>query len=108
MLYDGFDESQIYVLRCRAIRTKQEGRSINMYFTELKSVWQELDKCRPSKMVYTANLKSLKEELMKDRGYHFLDGLDNVFDSIQSDYIRSKSLPSVEECQNSTHKEAQR
>lgn len=41
MLFDGADESRCYELRCKATRTKQNGHPINLYFAELKSLWQD-------------------------------------------------------------------
>ncbi|KAB2634020.1 hypothetical protein D8674_039169 [Pyrus ussuriensis x Pyrus communis] len=78
MFYDGSDESQYYELRCKATRTRQDGHQINLYFTELKSVWQDLDRRRPLRMVCGEYLKTRKEELAKDRVYDFLAGLDGV------------------------------
>ena len=38
MFYNGSDESQYYELWCKATRTRQNCRPINLYFTELKGV----------------------------------------------------------------------
>lgn len=108
MFYDGADKSQYYELWCKATRTKQNGRPINIYFAELKSVWHEMDKRRPNKMVCAADLKSRKEDLQKDRVYHFLAGLDDSLDAVQSMLIRLKLVPGIEECFNTIQREAQR
>ena len=42
--YDGADDSQFYTLRCKATRTKQNGRPINLHYAELNSIWQDFDK----------------------------------------------------------------
>jgi hypothetical protein len=106
--YDGADESQFYELCCKATRTKQNGRPVNLYYAELNSVWQEIDKRQPIKMICAANLRTRQEEIQKDRIYDFLAGLDEVFDSIRSDLLRKKSVPSIEECFNTIRREAQR
>lgn len=49
--YDGADESQFYELRCKAIRTNQNDRPVNLYYAELNSIWQEIDKRRPIKIM---------------------------------------------------------
>ncbi|XP_068336401.1 uncharacterized protein [Pyrus communis] len=108
MFYDGSDESQYYELRCKATRTRQDGRQINLYFTELKSVWQDLDRRRPLRMVCGADLKTRKEELAKDRVYDFLAGLDGVFDQVRSEILRMKPIPGIEECFNLVRRESQR
>jgi hypothetical protein len=79
--YDGVDESQFYELRCKATRTKQCGRPVNLYYAELNSVWQEIYS------VCAADLRTRQEEIQKDWIYDFLAGLDEVFDSVRSDLL---------------------
>jgi len=106
--YNGADESQFYELHCKATKTKQNGRLVNLYYAELNSVWQEIDKRRPIKMMCSADLRTRQEEIKKDRIYDFLAGLDEVFDSVRNDLLRIKSIPSIEECFNTVRREAQR
>jgi hypothetical protein len=106
--YNGADESQFYELRCKATKTKKNGRLVNLYYAELNIVWQEIDKRRPIKMMCSADLRTRQEEIKKDRIYDFLAGLDEVFDSVRSDLLRIKSIPSIEECFNTVRREAQR
>jgi len=94
--YDGADESQFYELRCKAMRTKQCGRPVSLYYAELDSVWQEIDKRRPIKLICAADLRTRQEEIQKDWIYDFLAGLDEVFDSVRSDLLWKKSVPSIE------------
>ncbi|KAB2630265.1 hypothetical protein D8674_007784 [Pyrus ussuriensis x Pyrus communis] len=76
---------------------RQEGRPVGVYYADLKSVWQELDQRRPIKMVCVV-----------DRVYAFLAGLDDVFDKVRSDILRTQPLPSVEEVFSVVRREAQR
>nr|XP_017182259.1 uncharacterized protein LOC108171098 [Malus domestica] len=41
--YDGSDISQIYELKVKSFRLRQEGRPVGVYYADLKFVWQELD-----------------------------------------------------------------
>ena len=41
--YDGTDISQIYELKVKSFRLRQEGWPIGVYYADLKAVWQELD-----------------------------------------------------------------
>ncbi|CAN6702447.1 unnamed protein product [Malus baccata var. baccata] len=86
--YDGFDISQIYELKVKSFRFRQEGRPIGVYYADLKTFWQELDQRRPIKME--------------------CDGLDDIFDKVHSDILRSRRLPSVEEVFSIVRREAQR
>lgn len=110
MYYDGSDESQIYELRCKATRIKQSARLIPLYFAELKTIWQELDKRRPIKMTCATDIKARRDEVVKDRIYDFLAGLDDGFDNdkVRSDFLRIKPLPGLEESFAYIRREAQR
>ncbi|KAA8525380.1 hypothetical protein F0562_007202 [Nyssa sinensis] len=108
MYYDGSNESQIYELRCKATHIKQGGCPIPLYFVELKSIWQELDKRRPIKMICVADIKVHQEELVKDRVYEFLARLDDRFSKVRSDLLRMKPLPGFEESFAYVRREAQR
>ncbi|KAH7859149.1 hypothetical protein Vadar_032225 [Vaccinium darrowii] len=107
MYYDGAGDSQLYELRCKATRIKQGGRLIPIYFTELKAIWQELDKRRPISMACPVDIKARQDEIMKDRIYDFLVGLDDVFDKVRSDFLRLKPLPGLEDSFAYIRREAQ-
>lgn len=54
------------------------------------------------------NLKTLQEEIQLDRVYVFLAGLDDIFEKVHSDVLRTQPLPSVEEAFFLVRYEAQR
>ena len=58
MYYDAPNESQIYELRCKATRIKQDSRHVSVYFAKLKIVWLELDRCRPIKIQCPTDVKT--------------------------------------------------
>ncbi|KAB2614171.1 hypothetical protein D8674_038887 [Pyrus ussuriensis x Pyrus communis] len=68
----------------------------------------KLDQRRPIKMECAQDLKTLREEVQLDRVYAFLAGLDDVFDKVRSDILRTQPLPSVEEVFSMVRREAQR
>ncbi|KAM2367604.1 hypothetical protein ACFXTH_045259 [Malus domestica] len=105
---DGSDISQIYELKVKSFRFRQERKPISVYYADLKTVWQELDQMRPIKMECAGNLKTLREEIQLDRVYAFLAGLDDIFDKVRSDILRSQPLPSVEEVFFIVRREVQR
>ncbi|XP_070672226.1 uncharacterized protein [Malus domestica] len=104
--YDGFDISQIYELKVKSFRLHQEGRPIGVYYADLKVVWQ--DQRRPNKMECALDLKTLREEVQLDRVYAFLAGLDDIFDKVCSDTLRTQPLPSVDKVFLVVRQEAQR
>lgn len=108
MYYDGADESQLYELRCKATRIKQGGHPVPVYFAELQTIWQELDKRCPISMACPVDIKARQDEIVKDRIYDFLAGLDDVFDKVRSDFLRLKPLPGLEDSFAYVRREAQR
>lgn len=47
-------------------------------------------------MVCVADIRTRKEELLKDRVYDFLAGLHNGFDQVRSEILRMKPIPKIE------------
>ncbi|KAB2632563.1 polyprotein (retrotrasposon protein) [Pyrus ussuriensis x Pyrus communis] len=82
----------------KSFRLRQEGRPVGVYYADLK----------PIRMVCAVDLKTLREEVQIDRVYAFLAGLDDVFDKVRSDILRTQPLPSVEEVFSVVRREAQR
>ncbi|CAL2237877.1 unnamed protein product [Prunus armeniaca] len=91
----------------KSFRLRQEGRPVGVYYADLKSVWQELDQRRPIKMECAVDLKTLRDEIQIDRVYAFLAGLDDIFDKVRSDILRTQPLPSIEEVFSVVRREAQ-
>ncbi|KAG5553672.1 hypothetical protein RHGRI_011535 [Rhododendron griersonianum] len=84
------------------------GRPVPVYFVELQTIWQELDKRRSISMVCPGDIKARQDEIVKDRIYDFLAGLDNVFDKVLSDFLQLKPLPGLEDSFACVRREAQR
>lgn len=87
MFFDELDESQLYELRCKSTRIKQDGRELSLYFAEMKRIWQELDQRHPITMKCAVDIKLRQDEITKDRSHDFLVGLDNVYDQARSDLL---------------------
>ncbi|GMP91676.1 hypothetical protein CsSME_00042266 [Camellia sinensis var. sinensis] len=108
MFYDESNVSQMYELRCKSTRIKQDGRELALYFAEMKRIWQELDQRRPIAMKCAADIKLRQDEIRKDRLYDFLAGLDDVYDQARSDLLRLRLIPILNESFNYLHREVQR
>ncbi|XP_068320927.1 uncharacterized protein [Pyrus communis] len=98
---------EIYELKVKSFRLRQERHPISVYYADLKVVWQELDQ-RSIKMECAIGLKMLQEKIQLDQIYAFLAGLDDVFDNVCSDIFRTQPLPSVDEVFSIVRCEAQR
>ncbi|KAB2635094.1 hypothetical protein D8674_025628 [Pyrus ussuriensis x Pyrus communis] len=60
-----------------------------------------------AKEVCAIDLKTLQEEIQLDCAYAFLTGLDDIFDKVRSDILRTQHLPSVVEVFFVVRREAQ-
>ena len=95
--YDGSDISQVYDLTCKASRMRQDGRPVETYYSDLQSLWQEIDYRRPNPMKCGTDIEIFNKIVQTDRVYTLLAGLDEMFDKIRSDILRTEPLPSVEQ-----------
>ncbi|XP_070660512.1 uncharacterized protein [Malus domestica] len=95
--YDSSDISQVYDLTCKASRMRQDGRPIETYYSDLQSLWQEIDYHRPNPMKCGTDIEIFNKIVQTDRVYTLLAGLDKMFGKIHSDILRTESLPSVEQ-----------
>lgn len=96
MYYNALNESQIYELRCKATRIRQDKRHVSMYFAELKAVWLELNPRCPIKMQCPTDIKTRQEEIQRDCIYDFLAGLDDDYDNVWGNISRMIPLPKLE------------
>jgi hypothetical protein len=80
--FDGSDTSQVYDLRRRVTRLKQAGGPLEKYFTDLQGLWREIDFRRPNPMECVFDIQHYNVMIQEDRGYVFLDGLDDKLDKI--------------------------
>ncbi|KAB2606044.1 hypothetical protein D8674_005761 [Pyrus ussuriensis x Pyrus communis] len=85
-----------------------KGWLINSMEPAIMGFFIHLHQRRPIKMECAVDLKTLREEHQIDRVYAFLAGLDDVFDKVPSDILRTQPLPSVEEVFSVVRREAQR
>ncbi|KAB5534687.1 hypothetical protein DKX38_017773 [Salix brachista] len=91
--YEGADKSILYDLSRKAMATKQAGRSVAAYYSDLQIIWQELDHRRPIPFTQADVINTRMTEIGEDRVYLFLAGLDDVYDSIRGDILRTDPLP---------------
>ncbi|KAK6911986.1 hypothetical protein RJ641_024079 [Dillenia turbinata] len=94
--FDGFDSSQVYDLRRRVSRMRQDGGSIEKYYNDLQGLWREIDFRRSNPMQCAMDIQKYNSILQEERVYIFLDGLDDRLDNIRSDVLRLKPFPTIE------------
>ncbi|XP_074352541.1 uncharacterized protein LOC141691677 [Apium graveolens] len=78
--FEGANKSIIYDLSRKAMSTKQGGRPIATYYSDLKFLWQELDHRKPITFTQAEVIKVRLTEIEEERVYVFLAGLDDTYD----------------------------
>ena len=106
--YEGADKSIIYDLSRKAMATKQAGRPVSTYFSDLKFIWQELDHRKPIPFTQTEVIKVRTTEIEEERVYLFLAGLEDIYDSIRGEILRTDPLPGTENVFATLRREEQR
>ncbi|GAV73213.1 UBN2_3 domain-containing protein, partial [Cephalotus follicularis] len=95
--FDGKDTSQVYDLKRRVTRMKQDGGPIEKYYNGLQGIWREIDFRRPNPMVCAADIEKYNLTIQEDRVYLFLDGLDDRLDNVRADVLQMQPFPTVEQ-----------
>ncbi|XP_073024321.1 uncharacterized protein [Primulina eburnea] len=73
---------KIYLLKQSIAALKQEGMSISFYFTQLKSLWDELNSIINIPPCICGNAKGIIDHQHQDHAVEFLQGLDDSFSAI--------------------------
>ncbi|XP_026419684.1 uncharacterized protein LOC113315633 [Papaver somniferum] len=106
--YEGADKSILYDLSRKAMETKQAGRPVATFFSDLTIIWQELDYRKPITFNQADIIKIRKAEIDEERVYLFLAGLDDSYDSVRGEILRSTPLPGPEMVFSIVRREEQR
>ncbi|XP_057249355.1 uncharacterized protein LOC125495659 [Beta vulgaris subsp. vulgaris] len=91
-----------YQLSKAMYETKQQGRMIDEYYTELKCVWEEPEALRdlPALTALNAEVMRFVDAVRKDEEeqklFQFLNGMDEVYTPQRSQLLMLTPLPSVD------------
>lgn len=94
---DAEDSSQVFELKNKLWKSKQEEREVTIYYSDMVSLWQELDQFYGDEWECTRDSVKIKKKEESDRVYLFLAGLNKVFDEARSRILSRKPLPSLRE-----------
>ena len=89
-----------YELKQKIASTRQNGASVSMYFTQLRSLWNESQSIHPLPHCSCNNCecdigKKINEHQEKERLYEFLMGLDAEFTVIRTQILATKPIVSL-------------
>ncbi|XP_060968835.1 uncharacterized protein LOC133036299 [Cannabis sativa] len=88
----------IYNLRKGLMNLRQENQSISMYFTKLKTIWEELSNYRPTctcNCCTCGGVKRLQEHYHMEYVISFLMGLSDQFSQVRGSILLMDPLPEV-------------
>ncbi|XP_017974499.1 PREDICTED: uncharacterized protein LOC108661577 [Theobroma cacao] len=83
----------------------QGSRSVDLYFIELNSVWEELRSVRPLPKCTCGGFQEFVDQMAKDNIFRFLNGLNDSFSALRSQIIMMKPFPSLDKAYNLVLKE---
>ena len=83
----------IYELYGQAAKTRQGMDNVMQYSSKLKAIWRKIDYLWP-----TQNPQSVEREyILMQRLFAFLNGLNDVYETVRSQLLHREKLPSLEE-----------
>ena len=99
------DDSKICQLQQLLHTVTQGSKSVDVYFTELNGIWEELRMYRPLPHCYYGKFndeccQKFVDQQQKDYAFKFLNGLNESFQTQRSQILIMKSFPSLDEIYN--------
>ncbi|XP_062113438.1 uncharacterized protein LOC133824553 isoform X1 [Humulus lupulus] len=88
----------IFNLRKELMNLKQENQTISMYFTKLKTIWEELTNYRPSCICHgctCGGVKKLQEHHHMEYIMSFLMGLSDSYSQVRGSILLMDPMPEV-------------
>ena len=107
-LQERFSQSnmpKIYQLKQSISALKQEGMTVSSYFTQLKSLWDELNNILSPASCICGNAKIIMEQQNQDRAMEFLQGLHDSFSAVRSQILLMEPFPSIQRIYNLVRQE---
>jgi hypothetical protein len=86
---------RVFQLQKSISALSQDNSSVSSYFTQLKSLWDELNNYRPIPSCSCGGMKIVAEHYHQEYVYQFLMGLNESFAAICGQILLMEPLPSV-------------
>nr|XP_027078684.1 uncharacterized protein LOC113701961 [Coffea arabica] len=108
MYSDIENSSQIFNLKTKLWKSRQEDRDVTTYYNQMVTLWQELDLCYEDEWDCRADSVRYKKREENDRVYVFLAGLNQELDEVRGRILGRKPLPSIREVFSEVRREESR
>ena len=79
--------------------------SVSLYFTKLKSLWDELNSVALVNPCILGNAKSILDQQNQDRAMEFLQGVHERFSAVRSQILLMDPFPSIQRIYNIVRQE---
>jgi hypothetical protein len=89
------DGPRVFQMQKSMSALSQDNSSMSSYFTQLKSLWDELSNYRRIPLCYCEGMKIVAEHYHQEYIYQFLMGLNEPFNAIRGQILLIEPLPSV-------------
>ncbi|KAJ0037746.1 hypothetical protein Pint_23369 [Pistacia integerrima] len=89
------NSSRVYELTRRSVNIKQEGRTLEVYYEKLQTIWQELDAINPPQIKNEIDLCTHLATVTNFHVYILLARLDSHLDGARAHVLRSDPLLDV-------------
>ena len=86
--YDGSDATRLFELNQRSFSTRQNGRPLSSYYTELVAIFQEIDSRTAPQARTVDGVLHHHSAMAQLRVHIFLSGLDPGFEQIRGEILR--------------------
>lgn len=86
--YNGSDETRLFELNHKSFSIRQDGRPLSTYFSELMSIFQEIDHRSTFEESTVDGVVELHSAMARLRVHIFLSGLDSEFDQVRGEVLR--------------------
>lgn len=113
--YSVTNGSRKYKLCKDIYETKQNGRLVSEYYTDMKTLWEELENLTNLPPITEVNaevnmfVQALHTEKEEQKLFQFLNGLDDSYGTVRSNLLMITPLPSVDSaCCTLSQEESQR
>ena len=105
---DTKDLSQIFKIKTRLWQMKQGNQAVTDYYTEMLSLWQELDLSFEEAWGCTGDSARYNKKLEYERVFEFLAGLNHELDEVRGRILSRRPLPSTREVFSEVRREEQK
>ncbi|CAB4302915.1 unnamed protein product [Prunus armeniaca] len=86
--FDGGDETYLFYLNKWVFSIKQHSAPVHKYYSQLQTIFQEIDHRTPNRMHCDADVTERQTELDRLRVHLFLSGLDPQFDQVRGEIMQ--------------------